>query len=472
MSRQPPGGHPRRALPPPTRRYPNRASHSRSQRLQPPASSLATERRRSYTPLGAGTGQTAVVPFEEDFAPDPEGLQQALRRLIEVRSRPGSAHVASPLVLDLPRTLPEAGVGGRAALERLAGPGLEQAARLDHPGFLAHMDPPTPWMTWAAAGWAAAMNQNLLHPETGPAARQLEPLVIDWLAPAFGMGGGHLVPGSTLANLTALWAARELTGARRVVASSAAHISIAKAARILGLDLVQVPVDDRQRLRADVLVDDLTDAVLVVTAGTVATGAIDPLDAGPTAAWRHVDAAWGGPLRLSSHAHLLDGIEAADSVAVSAHKWLYQPKESALVLFGDPERAHAALTFSGGYLAAPNVGLLGSHAHTALPLAATLLAWGSTGVAARIEADMALADRLADLVAGAADLELWARPVTGVVNWRPREQDPAAVRSRLRHAWISLPDIAGDSWFRSVSANPLADPEHVVHAVLQAYNTR
>lgn len=320
-------------------------------------------------------GQAGRVPHEDDFAPDEQGLADALRRLVEFRGAPGSPHIDPDLVLDLPAVLPETGVGGRAALGRLAGPALGQVSRLDHPGFLAHMDPPTPWMTWAAAGWAAAVNQNLLHPDTSPAARQLEPLVIGWLAPAFGMGGGHLVPGSTVANLTALWAARELTGARRVVASAAAHVSIAKAAGILGLDLVQVPVDDRQRLRDDLLPDDLSNAALVLTAGTVATGALDVLDAGHGAAWRHVDAAWAGPLRLSRHAALLDGIAAADSVAVSTHKWLYQPKESALVLFADPDRAHAAVSFGSGYLAAPNVGLLGSHANTALPLAATLLAW-------------------------------------------------------------------------------------------------
>jgi glutamate/tyrosine decarboxylase-like PLP-dependent enzyme len=67
----------------------------------------------------------------------------------------------------------------------------------------------------------AAVNQNLLHPDTGPVARLLEPLVVGWLAPVFGMGGGHLVPGSTLANLTALWAARDLAGARTVVTSTA-----------------------------------------------------------------------------------------------------------------------------------------------------------------------------------------------------------------------------------------------------------
>lgn len=59
--------------------------------------------------------------------------------------------------------------------------------------------------------WSAAMNPNLLHPDTAPTARQLEPLMMSWLAPAFGMHGGHLLPGSTLANLTALWAARDLT---------------------------------------------------------------------------------------------------------------------------------------------------------------------------------------------------------------------------------------------------------------------
>lgn len=216
------------------------------------------------------------MPHEEDFVPDAEGLAEALDRLLALRGVPGNPHVDPEVSLNLPDSWPEAGVGSREALRRLAGPALASVSRLDHTGFLAHMDPPTPWMTWAASAWAASVNQNLLHPDTAPAGRRVEPLVVGWLAPAFGMGGGHLVPGSTVANLTALWAARELTGARRVVASVAAHVSIPKAAGILGLDLVSVPVDERQRLRTDLLPDDLSDAVLVLTAGTVATGAIDP----------------------------------------------------------------------------------------------------------------------------------------------------------------------------------------------------
>jgi len=82
-------------------------------------------------------------------------------------------------------------------------------------------------------------------------------------------------------------------------------------------------------------------------------------------AWRRA-----GPLRLSSeYAHLLDGIEKADSVAVSAHKWLFQPKESAIVFFKDVELAHAAISFGGSYLAKPNVGVQGSRGAAANPMA-------------------------------------------------------------------------------------------------------
>jgi len=201
----------------------------------------------------------------------------------------------------------------------------------------------------------------------------------------------------------------------------------------------------------------------VLTVGTTSTGVIDPLDAGAGAAWRHVDAAWAGPLRLSPrHAGLLDGIERADSVAVSAHKWLFQPKESALILFARPDEAHAALSFGGGYLAAPNIGVLGSHGATALPLLATLRAWGRRGVAARIERCMELAAELARLVEGHDDLELFAPPTTGVVLWRPRDADARAVRARLRRAYVSLAEVAGETWLRSVAANPLADPQLVV----------
>ena len=173
------------------------------------------------------------------------------------------------------------------------------------------------------------------------------------------MIGVYMTPGSTLANLTALWAARDATGARRVVTSAAAHLSIGKAAKILGLALETVPADQAQRMDRAKLPQDLSDAILVLTAGTTSAGAIDPLSFRRHAAWTHIDAAWAGPLVFSqSHAARLAGMEHADSVAVSAHKWLFQPKESALVLFRNEKRAHEAVSFGGNYLATPNIGVL------------------------------------------------------------------------------------------------------------------
>lgn len=400
-----------------------------------------------------------------DFAPDADGLLHALRILIDERSQIGSP---LPTPAGPPESWPQTGIGQLAALDLLTQSALTNTARLDHPGFFAHMDPPTPWVTWATAMWAASTNQNLLHSQTAPSARPLEKAVIQWLAPRFGMDGGQLVPGSTIANLTALWAARELRGIRRVFCSISAHVSVRKAAGILGLELCEIPTNDSQQLRLDVLPDKLDDAALVLTAGTTATGAIDPLQADLGAGWVHADAAWAGPLRLSSHAHLLDGLERCDSIAVSAHKWLYQPKDSAMVLWRESDEAEDALSFGASYLSDANVGLLGSHANAALPLAATLLAWGREGVRERIDSSMSIASRLAEIVAADALFELYAPPITGVVNWRPIGCDPAMVGQRLEGAWVSLTVVDGEVWFRSVSINPNADPELVVAAMRQA----
>ncbi len=251
--------------------------------------------------------------------------------------------------------------------------------------------------------------------------------------------------------------------------SEVAHLSVRKAAALLGLGFRVVGVDERQRLRPDML-GDLSRAALVLTAGTTVTGAVDPLDAGEGAAWRHVDAAWAGPLLLSErHAALLDGIETADSVAVSAHKWLFQPKESALVLFADVGPAHDAISFGSGYLPAPNVGVLGSHGAAALPLAATLLAWGRAGIAERIDRCMAIASRLAELVEADERLELCSGPETGVVVWRPLgDVDLDELRGRMARGFVSIAELDGARRLRSVSANPMADPELVVAEVLRA----
>ena len=115
-----------------------------------------------------------------------------------------------------------------------------------------------------------------------------------------------------------------------VAYAETAHLSVKKAAHILGLRARPLPCGPTGALLPDAVPDNLGRAALVLTAGSTSTGAIDNLSLSGRAAWTHVDAAWAGPLRLSSiHAPLLAGVEQADSVAISAHKWLFQPKGSA-----------------------------------------------------------------------------------------------------------------------------------------------
>ena len=163
----------------------------------------------------------------EDFQPNKQLLLQAVALLT-------GAEVPIPSE-PLPPELPEVGIGSIDALQAMFDDVLGKSRDLGSPGFFAHMDPPTPAITWAMHLWTASRNQNLLHPDTAPRARELEKLAVDWIAPWFEMSGGHMTPGSTVANLTAIWAARE-SGCRIVVSGSGAHLSIRKAAHILGME--------------------------------------------------------------------------------------------------------------------------------------------------------------------------------------------------------------------------------------------
>jgi L-2,4-diaminobutyrate decarboxylase len=396
--------------------------------------------------------------MDKEFSVDLDGLHQA----VDLMSRDFSNAES----LALPMELPQVGMGATAALNSLAPNILGGAMRLGEATSFAHMDPPTPWITWAITLWNASLNQNLLHPATAPVARQIEQRVVAWLSPFFGMDGGHMTPGSSISNLTALWSARECAGVTEVIASDAAHLSIAKAAHILGLKFRTVPINVIGSMDAAQLPSNLSKSALVLTVGATSTGAIDPLGLVSRAAWTHVDAAWAGPLRLSKYANLLDGIELADSVAVSAHKWLFQPKESAIVLFKDTEKAHAAVSFGGEYLAIPNVGVLGSHGATATSLLATLLAWGREGVAHRIEHCMDLARYLRDFVAADERLVLYAEPQTGIVVWRLKDENLFDhVLQHLPVGSTSTISIAGGRWFRNVAANPSADIDLLIAAI-------
>ena len=389
--------------------------------------------------------------IDESFIPA-EGLEQAVNLL---RQRNFEANV-------LPRDLSAEGLGEEKTLDVLAFHVLGRAAALDHPLAFAHMDPPTPWITWATSLWNSRLNQNLLHPSISPFAAEAEKIVRSWITPFFGMNGGHMCSGSTVANLTALWAAREVGKVKKIVASRDAHLSIQKSAQILGLPFECIKTDEVGRIDRRSL-GDITDAALVLTAGTTAAGAIDPLDLASHAGWSHIDAAWAGPLRMTrEYGYLLDGIEMADSVAVSAHKWFYQPKDSALIMFRSPRDCDQALSLSSDYLAKPNTGLQGSRGAAAIPLLATLLAWGSNGITERVCRSMRHSENFAGKIDDDERLILWAEPKTGIVLFRPKFLSVGDCQQRLPENIFSICKVDGQDWLRAVAVNPMLDVEGVI----------
>ena len=351
-----------------------------------------------------------------------------------------------------PNILPDKGIGEEAAFEQLCLDMNLQSAMLGSQTAFAHMDPPVPDIAAKLTGLNAQYNQNLLHPDLSPFATKIERRVIDWIVPAFGMSAGHMCAGSSTANLTAIWAARE-AGAKRVVTSSDAHISVAKAAHILGMPFEVIPVDEVGRIYHSRM-DNLDDACLVLTAGTTGRGVVDRLETSKTL-WTHIDAAWAGPLRFTKFSDRLDGIETADSVAISAHKWFYQPKDSAMILFQNQE-SQKLVSFGADYLTVPNVGVQGSRSAAAIPLLATLLALGRDGLAQRIEKNMQDASSLAVFLDEHKGATLKQMPETAVLNWRPKTNEIKAVIEALGET-VSSTKIDGELWLRNVAANPHAD---------------
>jgi glutamate/tyrosine decarboxylase-like PLP-dependent enzyme len=191
-----------------------------------------------------------------------------------------------------------------------------------------------------------------------------------------------------------------------------------------------IPTDDGFRMR----VEDLEDAVaedlaagmrpfcVVATAGTTATGAIDPLRAiagicERHGLWLHVDAAYGGAAAFAPGLrHLLDGIELADTISFDPHKWLYTPQSSACLLARDPGRLRAAFSVDAAYVREDaalsgrgiNIGELGpqwSRAFIALKVWMSLAAHGTDAYARRIAHDVELARYLDERVRAHPELE-------------------------------------------------------------------
>ena len=224
-----------------------------------------------------------------------------------------------------------------------------------HPRYAGQMlKPPHPV---AVAGYLAAMtiNPNNHALDGGPATARMEKELVGDLAAMFGLPAetlGHLASSGTIANLEALWVARQLAPGRAVAHSDDAHYTHRRMCELLGVPSVAVPTDAAGRMDLDALDAELRGgrvATVVLTAGTTGLGAVDPIDQALALRDRygcrlHVDAAYGGfftllagdgPLDQASAARLR-AIGACDSVVVDPHKHGLQPYGCGAVLFRDP----------------------------------------------------------------------------------------------------------------------------------------
>jgi glutamate/tyrosine decarboxylase-like PLP-dependent enzyme len=220
---------------------------------------------------------------------------------------------------------------------------------------------------------ASTLNANLTVWRSAPAPVELERLTIDWIRQILGFNpgaGGLFVSGGSMANLTAIAAARlskmELLDRLRIYASSETHFSITKAAALLGIgreNVRQIAVDERFKMQVEDLVTKITSDLeagyvpfcVVANAGTVNTGAVDPLGeirevADRFQLWMHVDGSYGAfAVLVESAKKLFAGIGLADSIALDPHKWLYLPVDIGCVIYREPETALAAFAHEAEY---------------------------------------------------------------------------------------------------------------------------
>jgi glutamate/tyrosine decarboxylase-like PLP-dependent enzyme len=242
-----------------------------------------------------------------------------------------------------------------------------------HPRMFGYVQSPGTTIAAFADLLASMLNANLTVWRSAPAPVELERLTIDWIRQILGFNaeaGGLFVSGGSMANFAALATARQTKNCSldrlRIYASSETHFSIAKGAALLGIErenLQHVGVDERFRMRVDDLVAKITADLkagsvpfcIVANAGTVNTGAVDPLAeireiADRFQIWMHVDGSYGAfAILAKSVRELFAGLERADSIALDPHKWLYLPVDVGCVIYRDPEIARTAFTHEAEY---------------------------------------------------------------------------------------------------------------------------
>ncbi|ENK2080565.1 putative pyridoxal-dependent aspartate 1-decarboxylase [Vibrio alginolyticus] len=356
---------------------------------------------------------------------------------------------------------------------------VSHSVHTSSPSFIGHMTSALPYFLMPLSKIMIALNQNLVKIETSKAFTPLERQVLgmlhrliygqndtfynQWMHSA-NHSLGAFCSGGTIANITALWVARNkalrangsFKGVEKeglfkamkhygydglaMLVSERGHYSLKKAADVLGLGqegLVAVKTDTNNRI----VIDDLKAKIVelekqnikpiavIGVAGTTETGNIDPLPEIAEVCQAHgchfhVDAAWGGATLMSNHhRHLLKGVEMADSVTIDAHKQLYIPMGAGMVLFKDPD-AMKSIEHHAQYILRKGSKDLGSHTLEGSRSGMAMLVYAAMHIISRpgyellIDQSIEKARYFADLIKQQDDFELVSEPELCLLTYR------------------------------------------------------
>lgn len=369
---------------------------------------------------------------------------------------------------------------------------VAQSVHVSSPSFIGHMTSAIPYFMLPLSKLVVALNQNLVKIETSKAFTPLERQVVGMLHRMIYESDesfyreqthhreralGVFCSGGTVANITALWVARnqllppkdDFRGIQEdglfaamsthgynelaILVSKRAHYSLSKAVDLLGIgkkQLIAIDTDHRDKICLTALKATIQEMKkrncgivgLVGIAGTTETGTVDPLQDMAEIAHEHhihfhVDAAWGGATLLSKkHRHLLSGIEQANSVTLDAHKQLYVPMGAGAVLFKDSQAAEA-IKQTAQYVireGSRDIGkytLEGSRPGSALLVHAGFHIMGRRGYELLIDQGIQLARDFASMIESAEDFELISTPELNLLTYR---YVPAPLRRKLETA--------------------------------------
>jgi L-2,4-diaminobutyrate decarboxylase len=411
-------------------------------------------------------------------------------------------------------------------LQQLFKETLARSIHLHHPHYMGHqINPPAP-AAFMASMLVDALNNGMGVFEMGMAGTAIERVVIKTTANAMGLGDnadGFLTSGGTLANLTALLAARSAKapegvweeGARSRLAllvSEESHYCIDRAARIMGwgdAGVIKVPADEQYAMRTDLLEDyyqkaqaeGLTVIAVVGSACATSTGSFDNLEAigefcRKNNLWFHVDGAHGGALAFSdAYRHLLKGIQSADSVAMDFHKMLLAPAITTALIFSDGNNGYHTFHQRAQYLwaDAEQVEWYNLAKRTfectkqmmSLKVFAVMYSHGLELWDAYVTQMCDLGKTMADLVTQRADFELAVTPQCNIVCFRyvPPGVAPEslnALNQAIRQQIIEKGDfyivqtiLRGNAYLRVTLANPFTskeDLETLLNEVVKSYS--